>query len=240
MGTPGGNSEPLCSRAAPRAVALQIGTPVICVSVATRGAWLTRIALCCAALGGCGESDERDRPVDANARGRNVVVKTLSPGACLPRPLIVEDDGQHVVSVLEVVYGTCDCTRPGRAPSRSDEFAAVREELVVSELCGGSTKIACSDYCACNILELGGSSSDPASPVYACQNQITVTDASLVGYCYIAPYRVDENGMPAPLGNPALVADCDPTERQTIRFVGADTPLPGAHAFVAAGSAPAP
>lgn len=240
MGTPGGNSEPLYSRAAPRAVALQIGTPVIWCHVATRGAWLTGIALCCAALGGCGDDDERDQPADAEPRRRNVAVKTLSPGTCLPRPLNVESDAQLLVSVVEVMYGTCDCSRPGRTSSRSDELATIREELIAAQHCGASTGMACSDYCACNILELGGSSSDPASPVYACQNQITVTDASLVGYCYIAPYRVDENGMPAPLGNPALVADCPPTQRQTMRFVGADTPLPGAHVFVAAGSAPAP
>jgi hypothetical protein len=175
-------------------------------------------------------------------------VKTVTPGACLPRPLGPDFGGRVtgapiggvMVIIVEATAEPCDCSRPGRAVVAPDEIAAVREELVPTGVCAGSTGISCSDYCGCRILELAGSSSEPTSPLYACQNQTTVTDASLVGYCYIDLGHVDENGMPAPIGNPELVADCAPTQQQRIRFIGADTPLPGANVFLVAGSAPNP
>jgi hypothetical protein len=197
-------------------------------------------------LGGCGESDSEYDEVDPEGSRRNFVVKTLYVDACLPRPLLADADGRtniagtSEVSVVEVMSGACDCSRPARASSPRDEKLAIDDELRAKGLCGGSTGVACSDYCGCRILELAGSSSDPTSPLYACQNQTTVSDASIVGFCYIAPDRLDENGEPAPLGNPELVASCDPSQHQRIRFVGADTPLPGATLFVTATSAPSP
>jgi hypothetical protein len=168
---------------------------------------------------------------------------------CLPRPLDADADGRTAhsantantaISVVEMMPGPCDCSRPARAASPRDEIEAIYQELRAAQVCGESTGIPCSDYCGCRILELAGSSSDPASPLYACQNHTTVSDASIVGYCYIAPNRVDENGAPAPIGNPELAAICDPTQYQRLRFVGADTPFPGAHVFVTATAARVP
>jgi hypothetical protein len=196
------------------------------------------VALCSGLLGGCGESSEARDDGDGAEPRRNFAVKTLVADACLPRPLVAEADGGVTsmgVSVVEMTTGSCDCARPARAASPRDEILAIYEELRVE-----STGVDCSDYCGCRILEVAGSSSDPSSPLYACQNQTTVSDASVVGYCYIAPGRVDQNGMPAPLGNPELVASCEATQNQRIRFVGADTPLPGARLFVALTSAPLP
>ena len=198
-------------------------------------------------LGGCGESgsDGRDDGDDGGSR-RNIVVKTVDPDACLPRPLLTDADGRTTrqgsveMSVVEMMSGPCDCSRPARASSPRDEILAIYDELRAVQVCGESTGVACSDYCGCRILELAGSSSDPTSPLYACQNQTTVSDASIVGFCYIDPGRVDENGMPAPLGNPELVASCDPTQYQRLRFVGADTPFPGAHVFATASNAAPP
>jgi hypothetical protein len=47
------------------------------------------------------------------------------------------------------------------------------------------------------------------------------------GYCYVDPYGEQ------PHGNPALVASCDAASRRLIRFVGPDTPTPGATTFIA-------
>jgi hypothetical protein len=198
-------------------------------------------------LGGCGESgsEGRDAGDDGGSR-RNIVVKTVYADACLPRPLVADAEGRTTrvgsveMSVVEMMPGACDCSRPARASSPLDEILAIYDELRAAQVCGESTGVACSDYCGCRILELAGSSSDPTSPLYACQNHTTVSDASIVGFCYVAPGRVDENGMPAPLGNPELAAICDPTQYQRLRFVGADTPFPGAHVFAAASNAPPP
>lgn len=189
--------------------------------------------LCCFALAGCGE-DSDGAPGSEEPR-RNVFVKTLYPHGCIPRPLATDyqgDDGRTGVFTFEAMAGPCDCSRPGRDAATSGEIAGVRDELIAGSVCGLSTGVDCSDYCGCRILELAGPSSDPASPLYACQNQTTVSDASLVGFCYVDPGRVDGNGMPAPLGNPELLAACEPGYLQRIRFIGADTPLPGASLFI--------
>ena len=47
------------------------------------------------------------------------------------------------------------------------------------------------------------------------------------GYCYVHPFD-DE-----PQGNAKLVAGCGDSEKQLIRFVGPDTPTPGATTFIA-------
>ena len=47
------------------------------------------------------------------------------------------------------------------------------------------------------------------------------------GYCYVNPFGAD------PQGDPKLVAGCDDGQKQLIRFVGPDTPTPGATTFIA-------
>lgn len=198
--------------------------------------WGALVPSCCVALVGCGDDAGGAQRDEVEPR-RNIVVKTVYPDGCLPRALGVNySDGWTRGNILEATAAPCDCSRPGRAAAASDEIAAVREELAVKGVCGGSTEVACSGYCGCRILELAGSSSDSSSPLYACQNLTTVNDTSLVGYCYIEPGRVDENGMPAPLGNPELLAGCESGYPARIRFIGADTPLPGANLFVVYGS----
>jgi hypothetical protein len=47
------------------------------------------------------------------------------------------------------------------------------------------------------------------------------------GYCYIDPFGE------TPQGNAELVANCPATNKQILRFVGPETPKPGATAFIA-------
>ena len=48
------------------------------------------------------------------------------------------------------------------------------------------------------------------------------------GYCYVHPFDHDN-----PQGNPKLVAGCADDKKRLLRFVGRDTPKPGATTFIA-------
>ena len=205
------------------------------------------MTLCCVALGGCGDDSDDEVDIDADPRRRNIAVLTAPTEGegCLNRPLRVDSEGRITndlvsgitVFIIEATTSPCDCARPGRTTASRAEMEVVRDELTAKGVCGESAGVSCSGFCGCRILELAGSSGDPSSPLYACQNHATITDASLVGFCYIAQSQVDESGMEAPIGNPELVAGCDSTRAQRIRYVGADTPLPGAYAFFVMNSA---
>ncbi len=147
------------------------------------------------------------------------IFKSRLAQECLPRPLPVEADpkaadfGQVPCAVVEAktTQGgacTCDATQ-GRTPvTAGDETlpAAVRDQLMLEEHCGGSTGVSCNDYCLCKLDSLSGAALD------ACQNG--TDDGSSYGYCYIDPAQG--------IGNPALVDHCAVTERRSLRSSAKD------------------
>jgi hypothetical protein len=94
----------------------------------------------------------------------------------------------------------------------------VERQLVERHQCGTATTPTCDSLCFCEIAQAEGDNLD------RCLNDELGSDAP--GYCYIDPF-----GTP-PRGNPALVEDCGSSPRK-IRFVGPETPAPGASAFIA-------
>jgi hypothetical protein len=97
--------------------------------------------------------------------------------------------------------------------------------------CGGDSGASCDTFCGCEIEQTPGVATDHGSDLYACQNEVTAA-ASVDGFCVIDQGRTDESGAPAPLGNPAIVADCPANEKRLLRFVGAGWPATGAMAFI--------
>ena len=142
---------------------------------------------------------------------------------CLPRPLDVEADGTLPCRIAESVAGSCDCSAPGRSQPSPELESAVRVELEREGHCGGDTDTSCSDMCVCEIQQTTGDAQT------ACQNDEQPLE-SATGYCYVD----SEQGV----GNAKLVEKCPPTERRTLRFVGADTPRNRAVLFMACSGAP--
>jgi hypothetical protein len=143
--------------------------------------------------------------------------------SCLPRPLEADANGQISCSLVESRApssgASCSCTAPGRTAISASEPARafVEVELVAGGYCGGTTGVACSDYCLCEIEQLAG------ADLEICQN--TATDPmNVYGFCYVDP----DNGQ----GDPALVAGCPATQRRLVRFLGPDVPAPNAATFV--------
>jgi hypothetical protein len=105
-----------------------------------------------------------------------------------------------------------------------------------SNLCGGSGHISCADYCLCEIVQTAGTASDATSALYACQNQVTLADPTVAGFCYVDTERTDASGASDPLGSDAVVADCGTGMHRKIRFVGPDTPLSNGIMFISCAS----
>jgi hypothetical protein len=143
---------------------------------------------------------------------------------CLPQALPTSAAGElscRVVEARRTGAAACSCDLPGRTELADEAIvASVRSELGASSLCGGSTGVACSDYCLCEIDALEG------EELATCQDTLDVPGTSN-GFCYVDP----ASGY----GNPELVADCPVSQRRVIRFLGEDLPAPNALAFVACG-----
>ena len=140
---------------------------------------------------------------------------------CMPRPLALNSEGTASCAVVEAISGSCSCDGGNnRAPVGGELDSAVRRRLRELGQCGGASGVACDAFCLCEI----GSATDQAS----CQNAEAPEG---VGWCYVDPARG--------IGSPALVADCPSNAQRIVRFVGEDTPVSGATAFVACLGAPA-
>jgi len=141
---------------------------------------------------------------------------------CLPRPLAVGPDagGKLPCVVVEATetQGSCSCDAARRQPASGDARDLVLKQLADRQACGTSTTPSCSSFCLCELEQAEGAGLDQ------CLNDVAGSDTP--GYCY-----VDPSANP-PRGNPALVAGCS-SGKQLIRFVGPDTPRPGATAFIA-------
>jgi hypothetical protein len=143
-------------------------------------------------------------------------------GRCPPRPLAVqpEQDGQLPCVVVEALppSSECSCAAAGRSPASRDAQRMVERQMKERLQCGTASTPSCDSFCYCAIVQASGESLD------LCLND--ELGGSEPGYCYVDPF-----GTP-PRGNPALVEGCG-ASRRLIRFVGADTPAPGASAFIA-------
>lgn len=152
-------------------------------------------------------------------------LKVALAGRCLPRPLAVEagEGGKLPCAVVEAAasQGSCSCNAAGRKPASADEQKLVLKQLAERQSCGvpGTPSCSASSFCLCELAQSEGQA------LSDCLNQ--EAGSSAPGYCYVDPYGE------SPQGNPALVANCDPTSRRLIRFVGPDTPTPGATTFIA-------
>jgi hypothetical protein len=146
----------------------------------------------------------------------------LLDGRCPPRPLAVEQglDGDLpcvVVEALEAQAG-CGCTATGRTPASAAASKLVQDQLRDAKACDSPMTPACSSYCFCEIAQAKGANLEH------CLNN--PGESGTPGYCYIDPF-----GSP-PVGDAELVKDCGSSKRK-IRFVGPDTPTPGAPAYIA-------
>lgn len=152
-------------------------------------------------------------------------LKVALAGRCLPRPLAVEPGagGKLPCVVVEAAQtqGTCSCDTAQRKAASADEHALVMKQLAERGECGtpGTPSCAASSFCLCELSQAEGPTLDQ------CLNSEVGADTP--GYCYVNPFG------DSPQGNQALVQNCDPTSRQLIRFVGPDTPKPGATTFIA-------
>jgi len=175
------------------------------------------------------ENDGGDDSAGSGGRRVNYVVKTVIPGACLPRPLAGENDSLpcQVIEAKPPSAVTCSCDASmGRSEGVLDGVRdAVEDELVAQGECGGDTNIACSSFCLCEIEQLSGAELD------TCLNSLS-DPGGIYGYCYVAP----NDGV----GNPGLIAECPATQPQIIRFLGANVPSPGAFAFISCSGASSP
>ena len=142
-------------------------------------------------------------------------LKEALTGKCLPRALVpeanpdAENYGQVPCAVIEAtstkaaratavsqvaLFPPTKSARPCSRTSRRLASAAARPART-------ATRCACA-----RITQLSG------DQLTACQNNPTVTDPNLVGYCYID----EAQGI----GNADIVAKCPSTQRRILRFVG--------------------
>jgi len=153
-------------------------------------------------------------------------LKTVLAARCLPRPLAVdaEDGGQLPCVVVEATppsaTSSCSCdVSKRRTPATDASRQVVQRQLAELRQCDTSTTASCSSFCLCELAQAEGPGLDE------CLN--SEVGSSTEGYCYVNPFGAD------PKGNPKLVAGCAEGSKQLIRFVGPDTPKPGATTFLA-------
>jgi hypothetical protein len=149
-------------------------------------------------------------------------LKVVLGGRCPPRPLAVQPghDGELPCVVVEALPPTtqCSCSAAGRSPASPEARRMVERQMLERRQCGTASTPSCDSLCFCEIAQASGPNLE------RCLND--PLGGSDPGYCYLDPF-----GTP-PRGNPALVEDCGSAQRK-IRFVGTDTPTPGAPAYIA-------
>jgi len=153
-------------------------------------------------------------------------------GACLPRALQLKPDGSVACQVVEATnpdFGV-SCDTPGRGPVDAEIAAVVRKELKGAGRCGNAQgQVACDSVTLCAIQAL----TDADRGVCENEPDERLGDGPLAGYCYIDAMQdisgpnnepdgvvsCTNRGDPDCIGNPELVADCDPSQRRILRMV---------------------
>jgi hypothetical protein len=135
---------------------------------------------------------------------------------CLVRPPALDETGRLRCVVVEAaLQNSCDCSRPNRTPARAEVLKTLQKDLVKDKLCGPE---GCAELCACELGE------HVETALEDCRKKEDPM-AQSPGFCYVDPA--------AGLGDPNLVKDCPGSKKRLLRFVGPDTPAPGAFAYMA-------
>ena len=165
-------------------------------------------------------------------------LKEALQGACLPRELATDDEGQVLCQVIEVTRlpNPSQCLgAPGRGEVEPDVAQAILVRMRDLGLCGSDAAADCDQFSLCKLL-----------PADDDENCLNAPDAEVTsyGYCYIDAMtdRNDDGQIqcqnpndPDCLGNPDLVADCPAPQRRLLRLVSpsdADVPLPADNSTV--------
>ncbi|RYZ03566.1 MAG: hypothetical protein EOO73_27165 [Myxococcales bacterium] len=152
-------------------------------------------------------------------------LRDVLSGRCLPRPLAVASNasGELPCVVVEAAAvpqgGACSCELQSRSPASTEASALVRSRLKGRLECDAPNKPACESLCLCELAQSTGDA------LTQCLNDVQGPDVP--GYCYVHPFG------DSPSGNADLVANCEEGKKQLLRFVGKDTPRPGATAVIA-------
>ncbi len=162
-------------------------------------------------------------------------LKEKLKGACLPRALQLNEDGTVACQVVEATNPTfgVTCGTAGREEIDPEVAKVVRRELRTAKRCGDDPgQVACDSVVLCGIRATSG------DDLARCLNDPdeALGNAPIAGYCYIdAMQDVNENnvvecdpvsGGPDCIGNPALVADCDSSQRRILRIVSREVSPP--------------
>jgi hypothetical protein len=141
-------------------------------------------------------------------------------GHCITKPVPVDENGRMLCTVSELPSSkVCDCSIAGRGELAVPRLEALRGYLGEQGYCADAA--TCETFCACEVLQPEGSGNDPASDLWACQNELAPNPA-LEGICFI------DLEAPVPFGSSELLpANCNKDgSRRITRTVGANTPLP--------------
>jgi len=125
---------------------------------------------------------------------------------CLPFALDPTEDGTVEARVIVVTPpGDCACNSP---VTTSERAAAAAYMASVGYCKESDPDFPCSGYCMC---EMGAATGEARQ---GCLEDAQVPGESQ-GYCYLSE-------APA-IGNPELFADCNPSDKQALRFLGLPT-----------------
>jgi hypothetical protein len=148
---------------------------------------------------------------------------------CLPRQLPSDESlGNDVAcsitesSPLPAGEKTCSLCDPsvGRSTPSAETLAAVLQQLKFGGHCGGAGQTPCESLCSCDIQQYEGEEQRVCLTAQAPPASITP------GFCYVDPtVATDDSERQA---QSALVANCPPTQKRLLRFLGNDTPTRGA------------
>jgi hypothetical protein len=160
-------------------------------------------------------------------------LKEALTAKCLPRALVPEDNplapdvGKVPCVVVEVrpkdangMCRTCEDS-PGRSTFQGDEgkvIDSVKENMRNLQQCGGGALASCEDFCMCKLQQFTG------DELADCVS-VPTDPGDQFGYCY-----VDET---VPGVNRDLLANCDPTQKRILRFMGNNVPSKDGLAFIA-------
>jgi hypothetical protein len=136
---------------------------------------------------------------------------------CLPRGLLADDDGSVPCTLVETVprpAGACECDeRIARVSPNARVGALVREELArdPARPCSADDP-GCNRACLCEVLQVQDANPNPTEALRSCREDENTS--GIEGWCYVADTSTQQ------IGSSALVAECPPTQRQILRFVG--------------------
>lgn len=126
-------------------------------------------------------------------------LKQALTGACLPRTLNTNDEGQVPCLVIEAKKGgaDCNCDVAGRRPVDEANAGAIDQ----AQEQGNTAE------CFCEIVQLEGDDREK------CRTEES-SNVGASGWCYI------DASVNPPIGNPELVADCPVGQERQVRIVG--------------------